>query len=152
MDLQVKQFVNARKEFIGALDRFPEDKRDDVLFGKWTLKDVVAHFTGWDIFCVGTLKLLEKGEPASYWGDVDKFNEEVVEKSKESNWNKIYKQFMKTGEQFIREYSNIPVQLQNKLIWPSKSYTPAKLLRINIHHYEKAQLKEIKRFLAKWRS
>lgn len=62
----------------------------------------------------------------------------------------IYQEFVKAGQDFVEEYKDIPKELQNKLFWTNKKYTPLKFLKINIDHYENAQLQDIKKLLKKW--
>jgi hypothetical protein len=43
MNELLSQFIDVRDEFIEALHRFPAPRRSEVLFGDWSIKDVIAH-------------------------------------------------------------------------------------------------------------
>jgi hypothetical protein len=143
------KFRKARKDFLETLEKFPADKREKVLFGEWNLKQVIAHFAAWDIYFANVLKLLKQNKPVIHWGNINKFNEIEVSKRKNWSWEEIYQEFVESGEEFIKEYNQIPKELEEKIIWPDKKYTPLKFLKVNIHHYQKAQLQEIKKYIAK---
>lgn len=148
----VKQFEEARQDFLETLKKFPKDRVEEKLFGEWNLKDVIAHFSGWDNYFTDSLKLLKEGKAVPKWGTIDKFNKRSVDSCKKFSWEKIYSEFVKSGENFIKEYSNISKELADKLFWVGKKYTPLKFLKINIDHYENAQLTGIKNCLKSGRS
>jgi uncharacterized damage-inducible protein DinB len=146
----LKEFIEAREKLIKAINKFPSNKRNEILFGTWNLKDVVAHFCAWDIFFTNTIKQLKNNKPVPYWDNINNFNEKEVSKRESLSWELVYSEFINAGKDFVDEYSNIPKELENKIIWNNKKYTPKKLLEVNIHHYQKAQLKEILKLLKKW--
>jgi hypothetical protein len=39
------QFINVRDEFLETVQRFPAPRRSEVLFGEWSIKEVIAHLT-----------------------------------------------------------------------------------------------------------
>lgn len=145
----IKQFEEARLDFLETLEKFPKDRVEEKLFGEWNLKDVIAHFSGWDKYFTDSLKFLKEGKEIPKWGTINEFNEKSVQLRKTHDWKKIYQEFVKAGQNFIEEYKDIPKELQNKLLWPNKKYTPLKFLKINIDHYENAQLQNIKKLLIK---
>jgi uncharacterized damage-inducible protein DinB len=146
----LQEFKEAREKLINAVDKFPINKRNEILFGTWNLKDVVAHFCAWDIFFTNTIKQLKNNKSVSYWENIDNFNEKEVLKREMLSWKLVYSEFINAGKDFFNEFSSIPKELENKIIWSNKKYTPKKLLEINIHHYQKAQLKDILKLLKKW--
>lgn len=150
MDKHIKQFEEARNILLEAISKFPNEKRGEKLFGSWDLKDVVAHFTGWDNEFSTTLMAVSVGIKPTYWGKIYVFNEDVVNKSRNKSWGKVFKELEQSGLNFIGCYKNIPEDLLNKKIWNDKIYTPMRIIEINIHHYQKAQLVEINKLLEKW--
>ena len=150
MEDLLEEFKSVHKDYIDTLKKFPTDNVENVLFDKWTLKEVLAHFTGWDRFFIDSVVLLQKGKKVPYWENMNKYNEKSVEKIKTWSYKKVFDTFVKTGEEFIDIYKNIPDEFVDKLFWDDKNYTPRKFLEINIHHYEKTHLKKIKELLRKW--
>ena len=71
----IRNFIVVRGNFIKTLEEIPEEKRDEVLFGEWSLKDVVSHIIGWDEFFVEILRSLRSKNRVPHWGTMKKFNE-----------------------------------------------------------------------------
>jgi hypothetical protein len=130
------------------LRRFPPGRRDDLLFRDWSLKDVVAHLTGWDQYFTAILKCLETGEKAPFWGSITQFNKASVAKRRALAWKTVYDEFVAAGDEFIRCYGQLSEKTAGTRFWKAKPYTPAKIVDINIHHYAKSHLPEIERKLA----
>lgn len=150
MDKLIQNFKAVRTEFIETLEIFPIDKVDEKLFGEWNLKDVVAHFIGWDKEFTKILQDFLRGEKHEYWGKICEFNERVVFAAKNKSWQEILNEFKSSGSEFIESYSGYSKELLSTKIWRDKTYTPTKILEINTHHYQKAQLIEIKKLLKKY--
>jgi hypothetical protein len=148
MDLHGSEFSRVRAELLSALRRFPAKNRNDVLFGEWSLKAVTAHLAGWDRYFTDILECLEADEEAPYWGNIRRFNEESVNKRKDSSWKAVYEEFAAAGQEFIDRYGQLSQEAMNSRFWPERSYTPAKILQINLHHYGQSHLREITRKLA----
>lgn len=75
----LQEFKKLYKETKDIIDTFPLGKREKILFGRWSLKDVVAHFNHWaehDLLC---FKALREGKEPSWVPDVDDYNAEGVE-------------------------------------------------------------------------
>ena len=151
MDQLIQDFKTVRTEFIEALEKFPANKVEERLFGEWNLKDVVAHFVGWDKEFTEALQAFRRGEKHEYWGKIYEFNDKVVFASKNTSWLEIFKQFKASGEEFINSFANLRNDLLSIKIWKDKIYTPKRILEINIHHYQKAQLVQIVKLLKKWK-
>lgn len=71
-----------------------------------------------------------------------------MEKRRHSSWEAVYGEFTAAGEGFIDRYGRLSAGLFASRIWPGRPYTPAKILRINLHHYGKSHLPEITTTLA----
>jgi hypothetical protein len=148
MEELLDQFTEVREELIGLIRRFPASKRTEQLFHLWSLKEVVAHLAGWDRYFTDIVAALESGEEPPYWKSMTKFNEASLEKRKDETWDSVFAEFVANGEAFVRCYKQIPQSLQHTRFWKRKSYTPAQVLEINIHHYKNDHLSEIKRVLS----
>jgi hypothetical protein len=135
--------------FLKSWTAFPRRVESAVLFGDWNLKDVVAHLTGWDRYFIDILDALQAGEEPPYWGNMTKFNEASVQKRRESSWEVVNDEFVATGEEFIHRYNQLPAEYREVSFWKGRSYTPVRMLEINIHHYGKSHLPQIKKKLAR---
>lgn len=74
----ITNFKQAREKLIKEIKKFPKEKKGEILFGKWSLKDVVAHFAAWDIYFTNSLEFLTAGKSVPYWGNINDYNTEAV--------------------------------------------------------------------------
>lgn len=151
MDNLIAEFVNARAQFVALLEKFPEDKIEEKLFGKWSLKEVLAHFTAWDRYFTQAVKLLKQGVTMPYWERTDSFNANAVTRTSRLDWQRLRADFIKAGEAFIDTYQKLPKDLEHKIIWKKRNYTPTRFVKINTKHYKSAQLKNMAELLKKWK-
>lgn len=104
----------------------------------WTVKEVVAHITGWDDATIKMLHAHATGEPldAPEWVTIDHYNAQSVETRRPLSY-----------EQTVREWELTRVQLRNAIddmppakmteplafLW-GQSGTVAQLVAIMVHH------------------
>lgn len=139
------QFIKARQEITTVISKFPPKKRLLPLFDKWTLKDVIAHLSGWDLFTLEAIKALKAGKVPVRGPSINEFNKRSVSKREDWAWNKIYEEFTGLGSQLTLELSNVPESLWGKKIWPNRGLTLEKLLKVDIDHYLNDHLREIEK-------
>jgi hypothetical protein len=149
MDQPISRFVEARSRLLDALQRFPSRHRNDVLFDQWSLKDLVAHLTGWDQYFAAILASLQEGQEPPFWGKLREFNEASVGKRRALSWKKVHGEFVAAGDGFIRAYGELSPKTAHTKFWNGKSYTPARIIDINAHHYGESHLPEIEAMLVK---
>jgi uncharacterized damage-inducible protein DinB len=149
MAAPIRGFSEVRARLIEALRAFPAHNRNDILFGEWSLKDVIGHLTGWDRYFTAALKSHERGEAPPFWGDITEFNRASVARRKGSSWKKVYDEFVAAGEEFIRAYSQVPEPSADERLWKGKPYTPVSIVDINTHHYGTSHLPQIEKAMAR---
>ncbi len=132
----VKRFVQVRSDFLETLKMFPADRTEEVVFGAWNLKQVLAHLVGWDSYFTEIVQKLRIGEKSNYWGDIDKFNEAAVKQRAEMTWDEVYEEWKRASEEFIKEYGDLDEGLWNARFWKQENPTPAWVLKITSEHYE----------------
>lgn len=140
---QLNDFINARYLLIKAVDSFPVEAREEVLFGKWSLKQVLIHISRWDLILSENVVFLRSDKTPPFYGKVDDVNKESVAFGKDWSWSKAYDEFIKSGERAIEEYKQLPTELWERKFWADRSMTPVKLLGIQTKHYEHEHLPEI---------
>lgn len=143
MEELIKEFRKVRDELITAVNKFPQSKREEPLFEKWSLKDLLAHFSGWDLYIVQSVQHLVGGEKIAHFGTVDAFNKLSVSTRKDWPFGAVHKEFVNGGEILAREFEKLPRAFWRKKFWLAKAFTPMKLFKINIEHYKKIHLKAI---------
>ena len=146
----VKDFGKARKDFIILIDSFPNEKREFILFDKWSLKNIIAHLSGWAKYQTKTLKILEKrGKQEIPKGMKTSINEDFVSQREKWSWEKVYQEFLDLTGELIKKYENLP-----KEVWPDRIYnggrvTAKDFIKIEIKHYSKTHGPQIKKVLRK---
>lgn len=143
-DNLIDEFKKVRQDVKLAVDQFPEEKREQCLFDKWSLKDIVAHLSGWDIFTVEAIKGLEKDNVLDWGAGVNEFNKKQVEKRKKWSWKKVYNEFIEVGDKLFKAYEDLSEEYWDKKFWPNKDETPREFLKIDIDHYKNEHLSQIK--------
>lgn len=141
----LKEFVLARANITDAITSFPPQKRFTRLFKKWTIKDLLAHLSGWDIYTLDAVLALKSGRIPPWGEAVDRFNLHSVAKREKWLWPRVYREFVSVGHRLEKELRSVPPEKWNKKIWPNKSFTLEKLLKIDIDHYLNEHLPEIKK-------
>ncbi len=122
------------------IDQYSPEKRELLIFDKWSLKDVVAHLSAWMEDDLKALDNLMEGKK-SYWEpDVEEFNERGVESRKSKLWEEIYFEFTSLIDKLIDLYRNLPVELQNKKVWQDREETAMKFLEEDINHWEEEHI------------
>lgn len=147
----IQEFKSLYKEIKKVVDKFPQDKREEILFDKWSLKDVIAHLNHWavhNLMCFKALK--EGGKP--YWApDIDEYNEQGVQIRKNRTWNDVYNEFNTLLPQIILDYETLPQDLWNKRFWENRKFTPLKFLEIDINHYKNEHLPQLKKYTERFK-
>jgi hypothetical protein len=143
----ILELKKVRLELISAIDKFPKEKREEILFDKWSLKDILSHLSGWDKFTIQKINEFLNGKIPRWEISIDKFNDLNVTKNKNKPWNEIYDEFVKLSLQNIKSYKIIPTTKHDSLIWKDKKYTPKKFLMIDIDHYKNEHLSKILKVL-----
>lgn len=129
------EFKKISDELENLIQKFPSDRREEIVFDKWSLKNVVSHLNHWmkhDIDCLNALL----NEQVPYWEpNVEEFNRKGVCLRSNNSWNQVYLEFIELKQRLLDLYSNYPEYLRNNKIWPDKNETPAKFLEEDINHW-----------------
>lgn len=116
---------------------FPTTLRTEKLFSEWSLKDLLAHLSGWNKQTIETLEKVTNGIPissAEWILDLDNFNAKNVEIRSEIDWQDIVKEFKESSELLLHKYSEVPEQLWTKQIGTGISETASELIDVDIAH------------------
>lgn len=143
----LQEFKKLYKETKEIIDAFPLEKREKILFGRWSLKDIVAHLNHWaehDLMC---FKALKEGKEPYWMPDVDDYNAEGVEIRKNKSWKDVYNEFNSLLGQVINEYETLPNDLWKKKFWKNRKFTPLKFLKVDIDHYKSEHLPRLRKYI-----
>ena len=147
MDELINNYKSARSVFIQAVDHFPVEKRTEALFGSWSLKDILAHITAWEKASVQKVNDIVVGKEPVWIDNVEKFNEQTAKEKSPESWKNIYQEFIKTGEEMIKIYGDLPKELWDKQAGPNPKFTPRRFLEAETSHYKGDHLTQVRQFL-----
>jgi uncharacterized damage-inducible protein DinB len=147
MDNQIEEFTSARTKLIHLLEKFPQEKREDVIFDQWSLKDVLIHIAGWDQCYLDGLYAIQDGSKGVWNGNVDEVNKTNVAAGKHLTYDEAYQRFLETSQKVIDESKALTINLWEKLLYEGRKYTLKKFLRTLIRHYEEEHIPGLKLFV-----
>lgn len=143
----IEEAEKARRKVKDLIDRFPLEKREDTLFDKWSLKDVVTHLNTWmvhDIDCLESLK--RRVEP--YWEpDVDEFNERGVGLRRSKSWAEVYFEFTSLIKKLESLYRELPEELFEVNIWKNHDEMVVKFLEGEVKHWEGEHVPQLEKIV-----
>ncbi len=94
----VDELVDSREAVIEAISKISKDKRETVFSGDWSLKDIIAHLTGWANYQISVIKDLKEGKVPKEPGNIDGFNKKSTETRANLSWDKIYSEFVEASQ------------------------------------------------------
>ena len=146
---KIEEFKKIYLEIKELIDSFPKEKRDEILFDKWSMKDVISHLNHWakhDILCLISLSHLEPNKEPYWVPNIDDYNKQGVESRKNKSWEEVYDEFNFLLNKLILEFENLPKENWNKRFWESRDFTPSKFLDIEIKHYKEEHIPQIREY------
>lgn len=141
---KINELIDIKTQLVETIGHFSSQRREEKLFDKWSLKDVLAHLNIWMIHDIDCLKALREGKEPYWEPDIDEFNTRGVDERKNKNWNEVFKEFEDLSHQLIEVYKTLPNELWNKPIWKGRKQTAKRFLYDDIGHWRDEHLMEIK--------
>jgi hypothetical protein len=114
MDIKVNKLQKVHKQILELIDSTPQSKRNEKLFGKWTLREVLAHLSGWDKYTSDLIDGLIRGKERKWGGRVSQFNLNSIKDREGKSWDEIYKEWKKESQRLIDSYNNIPKEYMDQ--------------------------------------
>lgn len=118
------------------VERFPLEERNRVLFGEWSVKDILAHATAWNDLNSEHLECLKSNKDFEWVTDVDQFNAKEVARKRDLNWNEVCQSFVRSGEKLADLFWSLSGNDWNKKCGPNNKFDPKKFLEGVISHYQ----------------
>jgi hypothetical protein len=79
-----------RREILETVSRLSPEKRDRVFLGSWSVKDLLAHLTGWDFTNIAAARAVKQGRLPEFYTCRDKdwqtYNARLVKENKLEGW------------------------------------------------------------------
>lgn len=133
---EIDRLTNVHSRVKKLIEQYTPERREIVIFDKWSIKDVVAHLNHWMVHDIDCLDHLMKGKEPYWHTNNDEFNRKGIIFRKNKSWAEIYNEFNLLLEKLASAYRNLPADLQNKPIWKGYNSTPLKFISDDIRHWE----------------
>ena len=146
---KLEEFKQVKHEVKALINLFPPSRREEVMFDKWTLKDVVAHLSQWMEDDLHALNNLVQGKKSYWYPDIERFNKEGVDKRKNLSWSVVYDEFITLIKNLEAAYTNLPVKLQESDMWENHEGTPLRSLKVDIEHWSDEHVPSLTQALEK---
>lgn len=143
----IEEAEKARRKVKDLIDRFPPEKRERMLFDKWSLKDVVAHLNTWMVHDIDCLENLKRGVELYWEPDVDEFNERGVGLRRSNSWVEVYAEFTSLIKKLESLYRELPEELFEVNIWKDHGETVVKFLEGDIKHLESEHIPALEKLV-----
>ncbi len=140
---------SGHEELIDLVKKFPSDKREVALFDRWSLKDMLAHFSGWNTLDTYHTECVRDGENFEWIYDEDAFNAEEVAKRKNLNWEEVFEEFDQSGKRMVEVFKTLPDDAWDRKCGPDGKYSPRSFLESHVEHYNESHILPIKEVLKK---
>ena len=139
-------FKGISDELDDLIQKFPPEKREEIVFDKWSLKNVVSHLNHWMIHDIDCLENLLRGSEPYWEPDVEDFNQKGVEVRKNKSWDEIYSEFLELKEKMVTLYKELPVDLRAKKFWTDRHENPTEFLKEDINHWRDEHVVSLNNF------
>lgn len=126
-------------KYFVIINSFPIEEREIPLFGKWSLKDLLAHFSGWNTITIQDINKAIAGEEIDRWmssdEEIDEFNEEQVNLRRDLTWDEVYNEFRQSCIDLIELYKSLNEQDLEIQFGPDNRYSAVTTLQNDIEHF-----------------
>ena len=119
----VRQLKSQHQELQNTVHSLTEKQlTQEKVFDDWSVKDILAHITAWHRKANEELNDLAQGkEPWIVGVDRDRFNQEAVEKGKDSTWEKVLEDWEESLSALLQKIEIIPQEqwdAETSFHWP----------------------------------
>lgn len=105
----IAELQQARSEMIAQLDEIDKNRK---IYPLWTIREILAHITGWDDAIIASLNAhiagREPGTPAMRGLDV--YNAETVATREGLDYDHIYREYIRTRDILIDLIGGMPLE------------------------------------------
>ncbi|MCA9382595.1 DinB family protein [Candidatus Dojkabacteria bacterium] len=147
IEQKVEDFKKVRMELLEFVQDLTPAQKNSKAFDKWTLKEVLAHMSGWDLQNVEDLDEMLQSRETPWIPNFDEYNNHSVAEAEDLSFSEVYQNFLESGAVFIETYKNLPAEVVAIHLWHGHDHTPISLLEENISHYTN-HLAEMKKVFA----
>lgn len=129
------QFTQLRDDLVGYIQNIPLTKAEEIIFDKWSLKNIIAHLIGWDQHFIEELNhLVNHQVEKSIWVTIQNQNAHSIAKYCGS-WDEVVNTYKTISQNLINNLLSLNQNLWNQPLFIEKiNRTPINYLKIWIKH------------------
>ncbi len=144
---EIYQLGYVMQRYFVIINSFPIEKREIPLFGEWSLKDLLAHFSGWNNLTIQDIEKAIAGEEIERWissdEEINEFNDQQVKLRRDLTWNEVYNEFRQSCIDLIELYKSLNEQDLKIQFGPENRYSAVTTLQNDISHFNVDHLPEL---------
>jgi hypothetical protein len=131
---------NDRRENLKALVTLAEAHREKEIYVGWTLREFLAHMSGWDDAVLDALRSLATSQPATITAPhgINAYNAQTVSTREGLGYDHIRREWGRTHEMIIKALEDLPIEKYHQgfpFPWGEEG-TVAYLVEIFVKHEE----------------
>jgi hypothetical protein len=111
-DQTLSALIETRQSILAQVSKLSEAEQDQVFLGIWSVKDMLAHFIGWDETNLLAAKSILKGELPAFYEHRDRewqtYNAILVKKYKKGSFQELLAMAKNSQEKLIAFLRTIP--------------------------------------------
>ena len=149
----IAELIESRKALLDSASTLPVKDREEIFVGVWSVKDLLAHFVGWDLTNLQAAQEILTGQLPNFYAYEDHnwktYNARLVAKYKMEDFDKLLAAVEKSHQMlidFIRTIASDEIYRDRGLRSGRYKVTIARLLQLDIkdakHH--RKQIEEFK--------
>jgi hypothetical protein len=112
------KWLQTRQRILAEASRLSEKQRDQVFLGIWSIKDLLAHLTGWDRTNMDAVKSVLEGQVPTFYNHHDRdwqtYNALLVREYKRDSFKELLTLLKESQEQLVEFLKTIPPETFNK--------------------------------------
>ncbi|MEW6031074.1 MAG: DinB family protein [Chloroflexota bacterium] len=110
--------VETRRTILEEMSKLPEADRDRVFLGVWSVKDLLAHITGWDHANLEAVRYVTASQLPPFYNHYDRdwktYNAMLVAKYKLDSFDEMLAQARDSQRQLIEFLKTVPPEAFNE--------------------------------------
>jgi hypothetical protein len=117
-DQILSALVEIRQSVLTEVSKLSEAEQDQVFLGIWSVKDILAHFIGWDKTHLLAVRSVLKGELPTFYKYRDHewqtYNPMLVKKYKKGSFQELLAEAKNSQDKLMKYLQTIPPEYFNK--------------------------------------
>jgi hypothetical protein len=141
----IQELTAARRELFAVIDQFGEQME---IYPLWTIKELLAHLTGWDDAVLATLRsvIMDLPPETPAVRGINHYNARTVSEREALDLDHIRKECMRTRQEVFTALRLVPLEkMHEEIVYPwGGGGTIAQMIRVFVHHEGEEHAQELR--------